>query len=236
MRHIAAAVAVIALVAGAAHAQGQGQGKNNDRGGGKPAEAGQQVGGERGQGNGGAERGKRAQGNDSPSMAQSMRASDDRGQGNAMREERGGGNESRGNGRSAERGAERAVERASNESRARGNGRGNDNRVVAVDRRDGDRGARIVRVRDFARLATRGLIDGCPPGLARKNPPCVPPGQARNASYGWDRPEFWGLRGFTDGRYFYDDGYLVRYAPSGGILGSIPLLGGALAVGYAWPD
>jgi hypothetical protein len=106
---------------------------------------------------------------------------------------------------------------------------------VVIDRRDGDRGPDIVRVRDFARMEPRGLIEGCPPGLARKNPPCVPPGQVRNA-FGWDRPDFWGLSRLGDGRYFYEDGYLVRYAPSGGILGYIPLLGGALAVGNAWPD
>lgn len=27
---------------------------------------------------------------------------------------------------------------------------------------------------------------GCPPGLAKKNPPCVPPGQARKAAGGHD--------------------------------------------------
>jgi hypothetical protein len=231
MRHIAAAVAAIALVAGAAHAQGQGQGKNNDRGGGKPAASAQQGGGERGggQGRGNAERGNRGQADAGPSMAQSMRGSEQRGNsGNARREERGGGNAARGN---ANRGNDRALERAAADNR----GRGNDNRTVVIDRRDGDRGGNVVHVRDFARLAPRGLIEGCPPGLARKNPPCVPPGQVRNL-FGWDRPDFWGLSRIGDGRYFYDDGYLVRYAPSGGILGYIPLLGGALAVGNAWPD
>ncbi len=234
MRRISAAVAAIALVVGAAHAQGQGQGRGNDRGGGQPAEAGQQ-GGERGggQGQGNAERGNRGQGDDGPSMTQSTRGSEQRGNnGSAMREERGGGNADRGD---ANRGNERAVERAAADNRGRGNdNRVSDNRAVVIDRRDGDRGADIVRVRDFARLAPRGLIEGCPPGLARKNPPCVPPGQVRNL-FGWDRPDFWGLT-LGDGRYFYDDGYLIRYAPSGGILGYIPLLGGALAVGNAWPN
>jgi hypothetical protein len=240
MRTIAAAVAVIALVAGAAHAQGQGQGKNDDRGGGKPAEAAQQ-GGERGGGRdrGNAERGNRGQADAGPSMAQSVRRSEPRDNaGNATREERGGGNADRG---SADRGNERTVERAAADNRGRGNdnrardNRGNDNRAVVIDRRGGDRGVDIVRVRDFVRLEPRGLIQGCPPGLARKNPPCVPPGQVRDP-FGWSRPDFWGLSWLGDGRYFYDDGYLVRYAPSGGILGYIPLLGGALAVGNAWPD
>lgn len=241
MRHIAAAVAAIALVAGAAHAQGQGQGKNNDRGGGKPADAGERGGGNDrgGPGNSRAERGNRGQGNAGPSMAQSMRGSEQRGNsGNAMREQRGGGNgergsagrAERGNERSAERAAERAIERA-----ADNRGRGDGDRVVVIDR--DDRGP-VVRVRDFASIAPRGLIDGCPPGLAKKNPPCVPPGQVRNdvrRALAWDRPDFWGFSRLGDGRYFYDDGYLVRYAPSGGILGYVPLLGGALAVGNAWP-
>lgn len=234
MRRIAAAVAAIALVAGAAHAQGQGQGRGNDRGG-QSAEKGQRDGGNGGGERGNAERGNRGQGNggqaDGPSVAQSMRGSDNRGGGNAgggnaMREERGNGsNADRGN-----RGNDRSVERASNDNR----GRGNDSRPAAVDRRDGDRGVDIVRVRDFDTFAPRGLIDGCPPGLAKKNPPCVPPGQARGLA--WDRPDFWGFSRLGSGRYFYDDGYLVRYAPSGGILGYIPLLGGALAIGNAWPS
>ena len=238
MRRIAAAAAAIALMAGAAHAQGQGQGAGNDRGGGKSAEPGRQGGGN------GAERGNRGHGNDGPSMAQSMRGSNERDRGNGQRDERGGGRQAeraaersvasdrgRGSGRQDERAAERAVDRAVAGNRGRGDG----DRAVAVDRR---RDRDLVRVRDFAAIAPRGLIEGCPPGLARKNPPCVPPGQARNAvrsPFGWDRPDFWGLTGLDGGRYFYDDGYLVRYAPAGGILGYVPLLGGALAVGNAWP-
>jgi hypothetical protein len=228
MRRIAAAVAAIALVAGAAHAQGQGQGRNNDRGGGKPADAGQ------GGGQGGSERGKdRGQGGDGPSMAQSMRGSDqrgsnDRGGGNAMREDRGGGN---GNAERGNRGSDRPAERAANDNR----GRGNHNPVVVIDRRGNDRGVDVVRVRDFATLAPRGLIGGCPPGLARKRNGCQPPGQDRKDDwFRWDRPDFWGLR-LGDGRYFYDDGYLMRFGPDGRIGGYIPLLGGALAIGNAWP-
>jgi hypothetical protein len=232
MRRIAAAVAAISLIAGAAHAQGQGQGRGG--GGGKSAEAGQQ---DRGGGNdkrggqGNAERGNRGQGGDGPSLAQSMRGteqrgSDNRGQGNVQREERGGGNAqreergggnadrgNRGNERQAERANERSVERAMDNR-----GRGNNDRTVVVDRRNRDRDGDIVRVRDFDSVRSRGLINGCPPGLAKKNPPCVPPGLARNGErsrFGWDRPDFWGLSGLNGGRYFYDDGYLVRLAPDG---------------------
>jgi hypothetical protein len=239
MRRIAAAVAAIALISGTALAQGQGQGRGNDRGGGQSAESGQ-----RGGGNDKAERGNRGPGGGGPSMAQSMRGSEQRGNsGNAMREDR----RNSGNRGNAERGNERAVERAAIDNRGRGNeyrgnqgggneGRGNDDRVVVIDR-DDDRRGPVVRVRDFASIPSRGLIEGCPPGLARKNPPCVPPGQVRNVRdlFGWDRPDFWGLSGLGDGRYFYDDGYLVRYGPSGA-LGYVPLLGGALSIGNAWPD
>jgi hypothetical protein len=250
MRRIAAAVAAIALMAGTAHAQGQGNGKNNDRGGGKSAEAGSRSGGNSAE-KGHAERGNRGENGGGPSMAQSMRGSEQRGNsGNATREPRGGGNVERGergNGQPEARGNGR-TERASVDNRGPGNdrrgdaGRGNDDRVIAIDRDDRrDRGrGEIVRVRDFASIAPRGLIDGCPPGLAKKNPPCVPPGQVRSDRmrdpFRWDRPDFWGLSGLRDGRYFYDDGYLVRYAPAGGILGYVPLLGGALSVGNAWPS
>jgi hypothetical protein len=247
MRRIAAAVAANALLSGAAHAQGHGQGKGNDRGGGMAAQAGQQGGGNgNGGGHGNADHGNRSQDGGGSSMAQSMRGSDNRssgkqrqeqGQGNAMREQHGNNADA---GR-PDRGNQRAAERAANDNRARGkgNGNGNANRAVAVDRRGDDRGVDVVRVRDFAGRGPRGLIEGCPPGLARKNPPCVPPGQARNAArslFGWDRPDFWGFSGLGDGRYFYDDGYLMRFGPDGRIGGYIPLLGGALAIGNAWPD
>lgn len=34
--------------------------------------------------------------------------------------------------------------------------------------------------------AGAGYAQNCPPGLAKKNPPCVPPGQVRNASRDYD--------------------------------------------------
>lgn len=61
----------------------------------------------------------------------------------------------------------------------------------------------------------------CPPGLARKDPPCIPPGQARNSLVGsaidWDRvhvvrkPGLYGLANAPQGqRYAIVDGRLVR--------------------------
>jgi hypothetical protein len=242
MRSLTTAVAAIALMAGVAHAQGQGQGGGNDRGGGKPAEAGQQGGG----GQGKADRGNRSQGGGSdarqgggPAMAQArgpeQRGSDNRGggNGNAQREERGNTSADRGNS-GADRG-NRGNERASSDN----GGRGNSDRAVVIDRRNGNRGRDIdlVRVGGFDSIAPRGLISGCPPGLARKRNGCQPPGQDRKDDWlGWDRPDFWGLSGLGGGRYFYDDGYLMRFGPDGRIGGYVPLLGGALSVGNAWPS
>jgi hypothetical protein len=79
--------------------------------------------------------------------------------------------------------------------------------------------------------ARRGLIDGCPPGLARKNNGCQPPGLARQQAY---QPGWWGASNVLDGRYVYDDGYLLRLN-GGNVAGYLPLLGGALAVGNPWP-
>lgn len=78
-----------------------------------------------------------------------------------------------------------------------------------------------------------GLIDGCPPGLAKKNNGCQPPGQARKRDdyYNWfDR---FGYN--RDGRdYYYRDGYLLDF-DRGNLLGYLPLLGGALREGAPFP-
>jgi len=148
------------------------------------------------------------------------------------------------------RGNDRAI---ANDNRGRGNdnrtvvvdrGRGNDDRTVVIDDRRGrGRDVDVIHVRDFERLGPRGLINGCPPGLAKKNPPCVPPGLARGGDrydddfrrvLRLDRPDFWGMR-LNDGRYTYDDGYLVRLGPDGRVGSYIPLLGGALGIGQVWP-
>jgi hypothetical protein len=81
--------------------------------------------------------------------------------------------------------------------------------------------------------AQRGLIEGCPPGLAAKRNGCLPPGQAKKQNYD---PRYFSVRSVQDGRFFYDNGYLLRLGSGGGISGYIPLLGGALSVGNQWPD
>lgn len=72
-------------------------------------------------------------------------------------------------------------------------------------------------------------VGGCPPGLAKKNPPCVPPGQAKKLygigqrlplGYGtpyaynqipYDMRSRYGLS--PVGSYYYGDGYLYRVDP-----------------------
>jgi len=107
-------------------------------------------------------------------------------------------------------------------------------RVVVIDR-DGDRNW------------TRGLIAGCPPGLAKKNNGCRPPGQVKNDNvqivqrnpYDWlfNRYDRYDDRNDRRYDYRYDNGYLYRYdQQGGGLLGYLPLLGGALSSGSIWPS
>jgi len=110
-----------------------------------------------------------------------------------------------------------------------------------VDRRDRRNDDRFDDDdRDFVRFANgRGLIDGCPPGLAKKNNGCLPPGKARAMFNGDDRYARWfnavpsRYRDDYDD-YSYRDGYLYR-SSSDGISGWLPLLGGALGVGELFP-
>ncbi|WP_372706699.1 hypothetical protein [Brevundimonas sp.] len=145
----------------------------------------------------------------------------------------------------------------------RGNGRGdrNDDRPVAVVREGrGDRDVtrnlernaerdvrrdierdidRRVLDTDAGRVAVlsrdrgRGLIAGCPPGLAKKNNGCLPPGQARRI----ERERFDYLWSSRDDafNYRYDDGFLYRLNRQGSLLGYMPVLGGALSMGNIWP-
>lgn len=71
--------------------------------------------------------------------------------------------------------------------------------------------------------------DGCPPGLAKKNPPCVPPGQAKKlygvgqqlplgygTPYGYNQIPYslrnqYGLNPYD--QYYYGNGYLYGVDP-----------------------
>lgn len=200
---------------------GNGNGGGNGKGGGK-AEA------SRGGGNGGGGGQERGGGNDN------------RGRGG---DDRGGNGNGNGNGNREVRAEVRDMVRQDDD---RGRGRGNDDRREVRDvRRELDR--RDVRVSDdgrtvvfFRRDDDRGLIAGCPPGLAKKNNGCLPPGQARQIAraanadrYNW----LWGLGGQQDrSNYRYENGYLYQLNPQGSPMGWLPVLGGALAPGAVWPQ
>ena len=131
--------------------------------------------------------------------------------------------------------------------RGRGNdSRGDDDRRAVVDVRRGlERGD--VRVSNDGRSVTvfrrdddRGLIAGCPPGLAKKNNGCLPPGQARQLARAAEADRYdwlWGLGGRQDrSNYRYENGYVYQLSPQGSPLGWLPVLGGALAPGAVWPQ
>jgi hypothetical protein len=114
-------------------------------------------------------------------------------------------------------------------------------RQHAVASFDGDRRVRRVdRVVNFAPDVNRGLIDGCPPGLAKKQNGCMPPGLLKpQGDYRYRQtyyqPDWWGYNSLG-GRVYYDDGYLYRLGSNNNVLGYIPLLGGALSIGNPWPS
>ena len=92
----------------------------------------------------------------------------------------------------------------------------------------------FVGWREFDR---RGLISGCPPGLAKKNNGCMPPGLAKQNQFDRYDANWWGLRGLNNlSGYRYLDGNLVRLTSGGAVMDYYPLLGGALAPGNQWPS
>lgn len=138
----------------------------------------------------------------------------------------------------------------------RGRDRGDDRIIVVDDRRRDDRvvvvdGRRDPRIVVFNADPGRGLIAGCPPGLAKRNNGCLPPGQERklerelvrdlrrDAVIRTDRARYdrlWDLRFADDYAYRYDGGYLYRYdRQQNSLLGWLPVLAGALSVGNLWP-
>lgn len=85
-------------------------------------------------------------------------------------------------------------------------------------------------------------FQGCPPGLAKKNNGCLPPGQARklvglnDQQIRWSRYSNWFSQNQSSD-WYYDQGYAYRINPSSNLAQSIiPLLGGALFGGNAWPQ
>ena len=99
-----------------------------------------------------------------------------------------------------------------------------------------------------ARLAD--MDAGCPPGLAKKNNGCLPPGQAKKVFglgdriqpawfSGYQLPEQYRALYSDTPDYFYrynEDGYIYRVERDSNLIsGLVPLLGGGFAVGQPLP-
>jgi len=145
--------------------------------------------------------------------------------------------------RTADKG-DRMVTRSKDDDRIKGKGGGRDNVRVAdrtrdirddrdlrdgnLDRNDFD-GRRLVRFDDDSR-GFRGLVDGCPPGLAKRNNGCLPPGQFNKI--GSVLPAAFSSRMLDgayqqwyrdDDRYFYrnDGDYIYRVDRNGGLIDAL---------------
>ncbi|MCT2560130.1 hypothetical protein N0B51_14195 [Tsuneonella sp. YG55] len=229
MRKFLMSAAAIALAAGGAYADpGNGKGKGADKAGGHAAmEA---------HGAGHGDGGKLDRGASMKAAAHSdhgPRANDARGpREKPDRPDRGPPEKAAKSDRASQANQARKVERSVERRPDRDYRRGDDRDY----RREGYREVRTVSFGDRDRY---GYIEGCPPGLAKKNHGCMPPGLAKKRA-GWEdryfRPSYFGYRSLGDGRYYYDDGYLYRTGANGSILGYIPLLGGALSIGNPWPS
>lgn len=202
--YLTAALALVLSVPGAALAQGRG---NDDRG-------------DNGRGQEGRDRGGERRGDDDRGRGRDERRADRQ----VAREVR------------QERREDRREDREERREVRRENGQ-EDRRDDRWDDRRDDRRVAVIedgRVVVLRRDRDRGLIVGCPPGLAKKDNGCLPPGQARQiarARYDrlWDRND-------DNFDYQYRDGYLYRLNQQGSLLGYVPVLGGALGLGNQWPQ
>lgn len=223
MRMTIASVAALALISGAALADpGKGEGKGNGNGkGDRPAAAARADGADKSAARGGPRTGNPDSGREQGKSAGSRAKVDDR----AAPSRRGNGDrveirQNRLEDRVDDRGDDRREDRQDG-------GRDFDERVRFVDRADG-----YGVFREYDRRVA--AYQGCPPGLAKKYNGCIPPGlKARQPVW---QPAFFGYDGYGDTRYYYDDGFLLRLGTDGRIVSTIPLLGGALAIGNPWPE
>lgn len=246
-------MAGIAALAGsiAALAQGNGNGKGNGGGpgGGGPEKAQKMDRGPQGDARGdgpGKERGPdRMKG---PEKRAEMRPDVPRGK-DARPEQAMRGNPGKGPNRDeGPRNYEKAERQVARDINRRDERRGPDFRDP--DRRDPDR--LDPDARDLVRVSSRQWQDGryryddrrflipvtadCPPGLAKKNNGCLPPGQARQIV----SPRSWGdwypVRYYGDNYdWRYGNGSMYRVGSSGLVAAIVPLLGGALFGGQVWP-
>lgn len=80
-----------------------------------------------------------------------------------------------------------------------------------------------------------GLIEGCPPGLAKKQNNCTPPGLNSEPQESWYQPSWYFADWDRNYRYRYNGGYMLRLGTDNSIVGYVPLLAGALSLGQSWP-
>ena len=238
---LAASAAALAIVSPAL-AQKGGHGGGNDKGGGGAAKA------EHGGGNGGDRAMKADRGNDGG--GQVMKIGRDKGNG-------GGGHEMRVE-RQADNRFVARDDRGKGNKQARvdrGDGGGKRDFKIGGDERRDNRTERLIARnadRDVLRVAqndrggdddgrfiprwndnglVRGFSDGCPPGLAKKNNGCLPPGQARKLvgtrlpasifGQSFDGPYRNWYR--DDANYLYrnDDDYIYRVRRDGGLIDAL---------------
>ncbi|WP_309661430.1 hypothetical protein [Sphingomonas sp.] len=238
---LAAGVAALAIAASAGAKPGGGGG-GGDHGGGNGDHAAQSQSDGGGQHGGG---GSRAQNGGGEGGGGFKAANVDRHGGgqrfaNFDRGGHGGGNGGKGHAFKSERQAFKADRHVNGFA---GNDRGNRRDVVRDLRGDNRFDSRIGD-----RFASRGLIDGCPPGLAKKHNGCMPPGQLKNSLLGRVIPVAYrngivplglqDLYGDTPNYYYrYGDGNMYRVNRSSNLIEALlPLLGGGYAAGQQFPS
>jgi hypothetical protein len=101
--------------------------------------------------------------------------------------------------------------------------------------------------RHYAYRGIPAAYVGCPPGLAKKSPACVPPGLAKQHYIGQALPSFYasnylplGLRDIyhdnDDYYYRWGDGYVYRVDRGDNLISALlPLIGGGYGVGQQFP-
>ena len=198
--------------------------------------------------------GKGGQSKSGDKSGQSMKGDrGDRGDkgGQSMKADRGNGGESM---RQAHSGRGNDKAKGGNDRKDFARDNRNDDRVRVVDRGDRkfdrDDNVRIVQRNfdnDFG--GGRGLINGCPPGLDKKDNGCLPPGQAKKLLGARLQSSFansmvpYQYRSWyrDDDNHFYrsGDGFMYRVSRTNNLIdGIIPLFGGGgyYAMGDQWPD
>jgi hypothetical protein len=221
-------------------AQGQGRGGGQGKGHGQAAHA-QNKGG-------GQDRAERGRGKGQQTQAARGRGNDARGARQLNREER-----------RAERAIQqerRAVRDARRDERV-DRGRGDERLVRIDDRRDwrGWASRRLAVDSDVVGLRGRRLAigpAGCPPGLAKQNAFCMPPGHFRRlqqaqligqrlpfSSLGYNIPDRYRYRFMDTDRFIYrygNDGTVYRFDRASGLVNSIiPLTSAGLFMGQPLP-